>query len=134
MSDNRGHGYSINDDYPLGYMADIHLLVKDQYEITKFEHTHEILSLSAILCRIILLLFSPFKVLITLPSKSPIFTNIKAGYKNIENIVYKDMLHEVLNEVDKEQVVAYFMCYVNVKSKNDCTNCKEYIIGCSFII
>ena len=36
MSDNRGHGYSINDDYPLGYMADIHLLVKDQYEITKY--------------------------------------------------------------------------------------------------
>ena len=28
----------------------------------------------------------------------------KAGYKNIENIVYKDMLHEVLNEVNKEQV------------------------------
>ena len=25
-------------------------------------------------------------------------------YKNIENIVYKDMLHEVLNEVNKEQV------------------------------
>lgn len=36
MSDNRGHGYSVNDEYPLGYMADIHLLVKDQYEITKY--------------------------------------------------------------------------------------------------
>ncbi len=33
-----------------------------------------------------------------------ILTLKKAGYKNIENIVYKDMLHEVLNEVDKEQV------------------------------
>lgn len=38
MSDNRGHGYSVNDEYQLGYMADIHLLVKDQYEITKYKN------------------------------------------------------------------------------------------------
>lgn len=36
MSDNRGHGYSVSDEYPLSYMADIHLLVKDQFEITKY--------------------------------------------------------------------------------------------------
>lgn len=36
MSDNRGHGFSVNDEYPLSFMADIHLLVKDQYEITKY--------------------------------------------------------------------------------------------------
>ena len=36
MSDNRGHGYSVNDEYPLSYMADIHMLVNDQFEITKY--------------------------------------------------------------------------------------------------
>ncbi len=223
MSDNRGHGYSINDDYPLGYMADIHLLVKDQYEITKYikskyENTplymlghsygsmiartylqnydaeisklilsgtvayNMFVNIGLLLGKIIntlkgeksssIILQSiadndniswvcsntetmaqyksdPFctgykymnvsiinifkgmkelhnikaykcqnpelKILSITGEKDPvtksekgisdsILTLKKAGYKNIENIVYKDMLHEVLNEVDKEQV------------------------------
>ncbi len=37
-------------------------------------------------------------------SKFPTGVGIKYNFPMIENIVYKDMLHEVLNEVDKEQV------------------------------
>ncbi len=36
MSDNRGHGYSVNSDYPLGYMTDINRMVQDQYELTLY--------------------------------------------------------------------------------------------------
>lgn len=223
MSDNRGHGYSVNNEYPLGYMADIHLLVKDQYEITKYikskynnipvymvghsygsmiartylqnydaEITKLVLSgtvaynnfvnIGLILGKIIntirgekggsiiLQTFAdnddtswvcsnpetmaqyksdPFctgykymnisiynifkgmkelhninaykcqnpelKILSISGEKDPVTKGTKgiadsilslkkAGYKNIENIVYKDMLHEVLNEVNKEQV------------------------------
>lgn len=223
MSDNRGHGYSVNNEYPLGYMADIHLLVKDQYEITKYikskydnipvymaghsygsmiartylqnydaEITKLVLSgtvaynnfvnIGLILGKIIntirgekggsiilqnfadnddtswvcsnpetmaqyksdpfctgykymnISIYNIFKgmkelhnikaykcqnpelkILSISGEKDPVTKGTKgiadsilslkkAGYKNIENIVYKDMLHEVLNEVNKEQV------------------------------
>lgn len=35
-SDNRGHGYSVNDEYPLGYMTDLDRMVQDQFEISSF--------------------------------------------------------------------------------------------------
>ena len=35
-SDNRGHGYSVNDDFPLGYMTDLDRMVQDQFEISSF--------------------------------------------------------------------------------------------------
>lgn len=223
MSDNRGHGYSVSDEYPLGYMADIQLLVKDQAEITKYikskyknipvyllghsygsmiarsylqNHDAEIaklilsgtvaynnfINIALILGKIIntikgekgksvilgkiadsddvswvcsneetmkkyksdpfcigykymnISIYNIFKAMKELHNiklykclnpdlqilsitgeKDPvtrgkkgvmdsISTLKKAGYKNIENIVYKDMLHEVLNEVNKEQV------------------------------
>lgn len=36
VSDNRGHGESVNDKYPLGYMNDVYRIVQDQVEITKW--------------------------------------------------------------------------------------------------
>ncbi|MGM9970255.1 MAG: alpha/beta fold hydrolase [Anaeroplasma sp.] len=36
ISDNRGHGKSVNNDYPLGYIGNVDDLVSDQYEITKY--------------------------------------------------------------------------------------------------
>lgn len=36
ITDNRGHGKSINDKYPLGYMENFEELVEDQYTVTTF--------------------------------------------------------------------------------------------------
>ena len=36
ISDNRGHGASVNEKYPLGYMDDVEQMVEDQYRITRF--------------------------------------------------------------------------------------------------
>lgn len=41
ISDMRGHGESINDEYTLGHLGgDLDLLVKDQYEVTKWLKKH----------------------------------------------------------------------------------------------
>lgn len=36
VADNRGHGESVNDKYPLGYMNDVYRIVQDQVEISKW--------------------------------------------------------------------------------------------------
>ena len=36
VSDNRGHGASVNADYPLGYMDSWQKIVADQYQITQY--------------------------------------------------------------------------------------------------
>lgn len=36
VSDNRGHGESVNERYPLGFMDDFNLIVSDQYDVTKY--------------------------------------------------------------------------------------------------
>ncbi len=36
ISDNRGHGKSINEKYPLGHIGDYHQMIADQYEVTKY--------------------------------------------------------------------------------------------------
>lgn len=40
ISDMRGHGESINDEYKLGMIGDVDLLVQDQYEVTKYLKNH----------------------------------------------------------------------------------------------
>lgn len=36
LSDNRGHGESVNDDYPLGYMPNYQKVIGDQVELTNY--------------------------------------------------------------------------------------------------
>lgn len=36
ISDNRGHGYSINKDYPLGYMNGVDQIMDDQHRVTRY--------------------------------------------------------------------------------------------------
>lgn len=36
VSDNRGHGESVNDKYPLGYMKDVYRIVQDQVEVSRW--------------------------------------------------------------------------------------------------
>ena len=46
-------------------------------------------------------------------NKRKVLTKMKNGYKNIENIVYKNMLHEVLNETGKEKVYTDLLNFIN---------------------